>query len=263
MAVWESGAARLTSGSTDVFHSRLLRPDLFHVSLILNLLKERLMKSHIFSVGIRKMKSAVITSCLLFLPNCAERVSPPAHMQATQPQASGGEKGAGVRKSWEPIFFEEISERIEGTDIKNLRDEALPSASREVRVWVGFNLSPLRGILLKQTSGVWSARYVPPAGGSAKTPRAARPLSSPRSGWNALWEKLESLGIYTLPDAVDIGVNNPYPEATCVVIEVKTSDSYRTYKYSGLYPAEAPEVKNVVEIINTLSDEFGVQLEGV
>jgi hypothetical protein len=232
----------------------------FHRSPKVNRLEEHPKKSRIFSVETRTMKTLAIASCLLFLSNCTEVVVEPKNTRPVLTATHPVEQGTVARKNWERIYFKEISERIDGSDIKNLREQEMPPASKEVRVWVGFDLSPLKGIILKQTNGDWSARYVPPLGNSSNSPRASRPLTSPRTGWKSLWAKLESSGIYTLPDAADIGANNPYPEARGVVVEIKTADSYRTYKYGGLHPAETQEVKNVVEIVNTLSDEFGVQL---
>lgn len=206
------------------------------------------------------MKFIITAACLLFVSGCAEKAGAPDRARPVPSAVPNVEQRAAVRKKWEPIFFKEISERIEGTDIKSLREQEISPDSREVRVWVGFDLSPLRGVILKQDSGGWSGRYVPRLDGSSDSPRASRPLSSPRTGWKSLWERLESLGIYTLPDAADIGADNPYPEAMSVVVEIKTPESYRTYKYSGLYTAERAEAKNVMEIVKSLSDEFGIQL---
>jgi hypothetical protein len=162
------------------------------------------------------------------------------------------------QKLWERIFFRDINERIEDTDIKNLRNQEMSPNSREIRLWASFN--PLRGIILRQNEGGWSALYIPALDSASNSLMAPRPLPLPHSGWISLWEKLEGLGIYTLPDAVDIGADNSYPDAKVAVIEIKTPDSYRTYMYNGLDTAKAPESKKALEICNTLSSEFGVQL---
>jgi hypothetical protein len=164
------------------------------------------------------------------------------------------------QKKWEPIFFRIINERLQGTDIKNLRDQEISSDSKEIRIWSGFDLYPLKGIILKQSGVDWSARYLPPLDDLPNTQKSSYFLPPPKSGWKKLWEKLESLDIISLPDATDIGANNPSPDVGAVVVEIKTSDGYRTYKYDGLEASEHPEAKKMVKICKILSDEFKIQL---
>jgi hypothetical protein len=167
-----------------------------------------------------------------------------------------------IPKTWEKIFFREITERINGSEIKNLRDIEISPNSIEVRIWVGFDLSPLRGLILRQNNGEWTALYVPPID-SSDLPRL-RPylLQPPKSGWESLWERLKSLEILTLPDATEIGLDDKSTfDSRGVVIEIKTKDSYRTYLYFGLnWEKRTEEQRKVFEICNTLSEEFGLHL---
>lgn len=206
------------------------------------------------------MKLAAVVSCLALLCGCAGGGAAPDNSRANTSHAPDVRQGDAGQKQWEPIFFREINGRIEGTGIKSLRDQEMPPRSREVRVWVGFGVAPLKGVILRQNGEDWSASYLPPSDSTSRAPLAARPLPAPKSGWQALHEKLEGLGIYTLPDAADIGAANTYPDAVGAVVEIKTPDLYRTYKYGGLQPTDKPEIKNVIEILTSLSDEFGVPL---
>jgi len=162
-------------------------------------------------------------------------------------------------KRWVRIFFREINERIEGSGISPLREKELLPSEKEVRIWVGFDLYPLNGIILRENEGKRTASYVLPV----KLSSSSKPIAvlrEPKSGWNAVWQRLEELGIYTLPDSEDIGATNGYPDAKGAVIEIKTGESYRTYLYGGLKTPEAEETKKVVEICRILSREFGIDL---
>jgi hypothetical protein len=194
-------------------------------------------------------------------------------VSCTQDNPSGGNHNVVVIPSpeaqptlqgrrWIRIFFRGIGgidSRIEGSGLDNLREKELLPGDKEVRVWVGFDLYPLNGIILKQNEGKWTAVYLPPIKDSSSS-RPVTPLKEPKSGWKDLLQKLEELGLYTLPDSEDIGATNSYPDAKGAVIEIKTSESYRTYMYGGLKTPEAEESKKVVEICRTLSLEFGIDL---
>lgn len=202
---------------------------------------------------------AVSLYLFLLLASCNERgkIANNLHVNLSpSPQLQTDQK----EKRWERIFFIEIGNRIEGTDILNLRDKEISPNSKEVRIWVGFDLYPLKGIILKQNDGSWVAEYLPPIKDTATNTRKTQLLREPKSGWKKLWEKLESLDIYTLPDSVDIGATNAYPDAKGAVVEIKTFDTYRTYMYGGLSTPKSQESKNVSEICKILSREFGVEL---
>lgn len=170
------------------------------------------------------------------------------------------------REEWEYLeFIPIVNERLKGTGMKPLRFEKLPPGSRQVRVWVGFALRPVTGIILTQRDGEWFAVYLPaleePADRSALTYQdLVKLLPPPQSGWASFWERLEALGIYKLPDATEVGALNSYIDARVIVIEIKTQDSYRNYLYNGLETAEAPEAKKMLEIAETLSKEFRISL---
>lgn len=170
------------------------------------------------------------------------------------------------REEWEYLaFIPTVNERLKGTGMKPLRFERLPPGSRQVRVWAGFALSPVSGIILHQRDGEWLALYLPPLEEPSNRPELTyqdlvRKLPPPQSGWASFWERVEALGIYTLPDATEVGAHNVYLDASVVVVEIKTPDSYRNYMYSGLRTAEAPEAKKMLEIAETISKEFRVPL---
>jgi len=85
-------------------------------------------------------------------------------------------------------------------------------------------------------------------------------LSPPKSGWDSLWGKLNREDILTLPDAVDVGADNLYPDALSVVVEIKSNASYRAYNYNGFETSERTEAKKVVKICRIVSAEFKIVL---
>lgn len=160
------------------------------------------------------------------------------------------------KQLWKQLYFREINERLAKTEITDLKNSELTDDSKEIRIWVGFSTNPLRGLVLKQHNEESSALFVPPLYFNSGSPRPPYLLLAPKSGWIILWEKLEKLEIMTLPDPIDTADI----DGGSVVIEVKTSNSYRTYKYSSVTVRDNRDHKKVLEICNTLTDEFGVQL---
>lgn len=208
--------------------------------------------------SLKHLTFVVLIGTLIMLVSCTQDNIPGSNREVVlipTPEASVVPKD----KRWVRILFQGINARLEGSGIDRLREKELLPGEREVRVWVGFDLYPLNGIILKENEGKWTAVYLPPIKDSSSS-RPVTPLKEPKSGWKALWQKLEELGLYTLPDSEDIGATNSYPDAKGAVIEIKSSESYRTYMYGGLATPEAEESKKVVEICRTLSREFGIDL---
>lgn len=206
------------------------------------------------------LKFVFLLHTLLMFVSCAQDNVPRGSGEiVSTPTPNPEPRVLPAEKKWVRIFFREIDGRIEGSDIGPLRAKELLPGEKEVRIWVGFDLYPVNGIILRENEGKWTASYVLPV----KLTSSSKPivaLGEPKSGWNALWQRLEELDFYTLPDSEDIGATNGYPDAKGAVIEIKTRESYRTYMYGGLGTPEADESKKVVEICRTLSREFGVDL---
>ena len=207
----------------------------------------------------------LLAGLLLFLVACTGSTG--SRNQRTGAAAtSTPNEWAERREEWEYLeFIPTVNERLKGTGMKPLRFEKLPPGSRQVRVWAGFDLRPLSGIILTQRNGEWAALYIPPLEEASNRSELTyqdliKSLPPPQSGWASFWERLEALGIYTLPDATEVGALNSYFDARVVVVEVKTPDSYRNYLYNGLATAKAPEAKKMSEIAETLSKEFRISL---
>lgn len=159
------------------------------------------------------------------------------------------------QKSWEKIYLKMILERIEETKITDLRYKELPPNSKEIRIWASFDKPSFRGLILSQNNEEWTALFIPPSGSSEKL-EDSRLLPPPKMGWINLWAKLDSLEIMTLPDPMDVSEI----DGSTVVVEIKNGDSYRNYKYSNLGKMNSNNHKKILEICETLSNEFNIEL---
>lgn len=202
----------------------------------------------------------VLLSLMLSALVCCGKGSNQVHNNLNGGNSASPSEVSIPKKAWETIYFEPINERNAAAGMKSLKETQLPLDALEIRMWVGFDLSPLRGFLLRRTGEHWSATYFPPSDASAKLFKPPIALSPPRSGWQSLWGKLTGEDILTLPDAFDIGADNLYPDATGVVVEMKVNSSYRAYKYSGFDTSERVEAQKVTRICRILSEEFKIFL---
>jgi hypothetical protein len=165
---------------------------------------------------------------------------------------------------WEKIAFRYINARLAAGDIPALRNLELSEGSEEIRLWVGFDNSPIRGLILRKDNGESTALYIQPLTAPKAGSESTVQLQMPKNGWDNLWTKLDQLHFRELPDATEIGLeHNKYLDMRTVVVEVNSQGRYRTYHLFALeVPAEQkyPAVRNIREICALLSDEFGVDL---
>ncbi|MBC7795296.1 MAG: hypothetical protein H7Z37_00325, partial [Pyrinomonadaceae bacterium] len=85
--------------------------------------------------------------------------------------------------SWEQIFFKTINETTELGGLKELRKTRLKKDDIEVRVWRGFGLGNLEGVIFKRTNGLWMAFHLK-ADDYVKPQKVEKSeLNSPKSGW--------------------------------------------------------------------------------
>lgn len=188
--------------------------------------------------------------------NCSGQRFPSANVKDTDPIEHR-------ERPWERMIFKTIDERRKGTDLKSLKQVEVANGSAEIRIWVGFDLSPLRALILRGKGDEWSASYLRGSNESTDLGRDEMPLPPPRNGWPALWEKLNSHQFLNLPDATEIGIDSKYIDSRIIVVEIKKGTDYRAYHMFGL---EAPKeleyapVRQLRDALELLAKEFGVQL---
>ena len=112
--------------------------------------------------------------------------------------------------------------------------------------------------MLRRSSGQWSAIHL--RGIRSNIPEEAyqEELGAPKSGWEACWSKLIELGIVTLQDAAEIQCSTMVEDGMSYVVEINYDNTYRTYLYDNPSYAECEQARKMIEIGNTIAEEFGI-----
>ena len=158
--------------------------------------------------------------------------------------------------SWEPIFFESIDERARTCGLTPLRQAVLPERSSEIRIWAGFGLQgypvgghPVEGIVLKRVGDLFSGTHHP------RAPSTTGVI--PASGWTVFWRRLDSAGVFDLPDSSELKGYKPILDGICYVVETRRNGGYRTYMYGNPALQEVPEAKQFLRLLGLLRRETG------
>ncbi|MFL6228258.1 MAG: hypothetical protein ACJ741_05730 [Pyrinomonadaceae bacterium] len=163
------------------------------------------------------------------------------------------------KDTWEPIFFEEINKRAKVAKLHDLRSTALPGDDLEIRVWKGFGLSPLEGLVLKRTSGRWSALHLAGIRRGMTPSEYQQQLSLPKSGWDSFWKRMTEEGILILPDSSELKGEKRIEDGVSYVVEINTDHTYRTYYYGNPDWQTWKEAKQMMKISNIIAAEFGLR----
>jgi hypothetical protein len=157
------------------------------------------------------------------------------------------------RATWEPIFFRSINYLTRKIGWEPLRDKPVPADSLEIRIWVGFGLTPLEGFRLRRDGNQWSAQHVIDAAPETKS-ADIHPVV-PKSGWTFLWSKLSELQLLTLPDESALPPAKDYfMDGESYVVEINRDNAYRTYEYGNPQARDLPKRQKGSELtIDTVS----------
>jgi len=156
------------------------------------------------------------------------------------------------KAGWVGIFFESINELSKQAKWTPLREVDVPSGSLEVRVWIGFGLSPLQGLRLCRNGDKWTGFHTVEVHGFSFQDKEVKP----RTDWASLWQKVEKLGILTLPDSSTLPNEAMVCDGESYVVEINDGEHYRTYKYGNPQYQKWPEAKKIIEIIKVLQEEL-------
>ena len=187
------------------------------------------------------------------------KAAPAAQRRKTTPatRRKGGLRLTVPKETWEPIFFESINERARASKLTALRSSVLPEDDFEIRVWIGFGLTPLEGFVLRRSAGRWSAVHLDAAASRKSAPR--KQLAAPKSGWETAWQRLADAGVLTLPDAAAVGCGTHVKDGMSYVVEVNKDGAYRTYMYDNPDESDCREAARMVKIGEIIADEYGLQ----
>ena len=167
---------------------------------------------------------------------------------------------------WVPIFFEatgfgtkSINQLTNDANLPSLRTVLLPDDDLEARVWVGFGVRGVDGLMLRRSDGRWSAIHLHGMSERPPFPNSQETLVAPRSGWETAWQRLRDAGILTLPDAATLQCDPGGVDGTSYVVEINVNKTYRTYRYHDPNYAKCDEAKQMARIGEIIADEFGLE----
>jgi hypothetical protein len=78
----------------------------------------------------------------------------------------------------------------------------------------------------------------------------------PKSGWEKLWKEITYLGVLTLPDSSTLPDEEIVLDGVSYVVEINQNNQYRTYQYGNPEAQKRPQAKQIIEIVQILSDEL-------
>lgn len=189
---------------------------------------------------------------MFIFSTCSSGVQLARNQEAEQTQSTN--QNWPNEKSWESIYFKPIRQRLQSADISDLRETTITHGSREIRIWVGFDTTPLRGLIIKQDADESSATFLPPVD-TTNTAVCSKIVPLPKERWDALWTKLDSLEIMNLSDSADTAKI----DEGSVIMEIRTQDSYHALKYSGIDSKKDKDHEAMLEICETLEKEFNIK----
>lgn len=160
---------------------------------------------------------------------------------------------APVDATWADVFFESIRAKNRNVGIEDLESRQIAEGEIEVRIYSGFGSQvfkigghPLDLLILSFTpEGVRSARY-------PRSPDGPMIVEHPDP---AFWNTLYRNGLFDLPDssAVD-GYFTGMRDGVGYVVELKSADAYRHYRYGNPQHSDTPEAAAMVAIIEVLKE---------
>lgn len=156
--------------------------------------------------------------------------------------------------SWEPIFFKTIDKTTELGGIKELRKANPGTDETGVRIWRGFGLGNLEGIILDRANDEWRAFHVITNDNAELRPVQIKRLDSPKSGWETFWKNLTEQELLTLRDPSETNCEESGIDGTHYVVEIIQNKVYRTYRFRE--NGKCPGVAQMEKISDLLGEEF-------
>lgn len=168
-----------------------------------------------------------------------------------------------ARKEFLENLLEIANKESAQRGINPLTSQEFVTKDFEIRIWVGFGEPPQpQGFILEKKAEKWRATYL-----SQNPKRELKFYSIPsKVEWDVFWRKLESSGLLTIPDSVELGRDNIYTDARLIFVEIKQGDKYRNYSYvekdlaENMNNEQKQSWERLKEICFRVSDEFHINL---
>jgi hypothetical protein len=156
-----------------------------------------------------------------------------------------------------------IERRLEGLaqaardrDWIPLGEKNIAAGSIEIRIWsrpTGMSeFYQGSAVILIQREGVNWAGFRDDGHSSGQV------APNPVLGWQGLWEKIERLGVLSLPDSSMLppGANGFLGTPEFYEVEINNGGQYRAYSYTSPASQDWPEAKMLLEIMQVLQDSL-------
>lgn len=160
---------------------------------------------------------------------------------------------------WEQIFFRLINKTTRLGGLEELRKMNLERDDIEVRIWRGFGLGNLEGVILMRTNNQWKAFHVKADHPVEPEQAEVKELKPPKSGWESFWKQITDNKILTLRDPSEINCEDSAIDGTGYVVEINQNKIYRTYKIRS--QGKCDGVRQMDEIGEIIGLEFDSGLE--
>ncbi len=160
---------------------------------------------------------------------------------------------------WEPIFFTLINRTGELSGLTDLRETKLNRDNIEVRIWRGFGVDDLEGVILKRHNHQWRAFHIKADDYFHPQQVEAKELSDPRSGWDLFWNNVTHLGLLTLRDPSETNCEDSGLDGTNYVVEINQNKIYRTYRMRE--GGKCTGVEQMEAIDDIIGEEFDSERE--
>ena len=155
---------------------------------------------------------------------------------------------------WEQIFFNLINKTTKLGKLEELRKTSLREGDIEVRVWRGFGLGDLEGVILKRINNQWTAFHVK-ADDYAEPQRVeVKEVKPLKSSWESFWKNLAEQGLLTLRDPSEINCEDSGIDGTNYVVEINQNKIYRTYRMRE--DGKCDGVRQMEKIDDLIGEEF-------
>ena len=179
--------------------------------------------------------------------------------------------------TWESFHYKYINKFAKAVKWPSLREVFVPSGSLEVRIWINQVWGGNQVLRICRHNDKWMGFYTNEMYNEIKfiNDEGEREMENndtktinhsflpvliltPQTNWENIWNKVEALGILTLPDSsmLPSGVFVDMTEGTVYVIEINDGVQYWTYMYNKPQNKEWPEAKKFIQIIETLYNEL-------
>jgi len=184
-------------------------------------------------------KTLSIALCLWLATGCVFQ-QPTRDFQVLIPDAHNDE-----------ILFREINKTTSLANLPELRKVRVADGDIEVRVWRGFGLSRLEGVLIERMDGQWFGYHIKADQYADPKSVKVEQLETPKSGWEAFWKNIVDKGLLTIQQSSANECDIPSVDGIGYVVEINLGNTYRNYFYpeGSKKCNEAKQMDEIGEII--------------